>query len=1077
LQQICGIILPFNGNGIAWKGLWKSGEEYHRHDAVLHDKISYICLQDHISSASESPSAASDLWDIFALNTCLITATSGNNGNINPAGDIGVSIGASQMFTMNPDAGYAVLDVLTDGESTGAVSTYTFTDITADHEIHVIFKQGEQADQYTITATSGSNGSINPAGEVAVNKGESKIFIMNPDPGYEVKDVLVDGISVGAENFYSLTNITADHEIHVTFKERVEGELSIITCELSENSIIIGEPFQISGRITPDLSQFGVFVDVALILPGSDEIHTPVLANVSGEFTYDSGCRDIFRTGTWTVQTSWSGDEGLQSDISEEHILKVEKAESRVTLDVTSQAIRLGEEVSISGKFTPQPYCGKVLPDTRIKLNFSDPDGERREEVLNTDQWGLFKLGYYTGFDKLGDWTVRAVFTENEAYEGSESEILQVSVVETAGYAIIIQGKASSGEGIESHSKTSNFVYKTLGNRGIPDDDIMYFNYDETQTSEADNIIIAVDAVPSKVRIEEAITVWAGDKMNSDTGKPANLYIVMVDHGLSDRFSIYPDTITSADLANWLNTLQGSLTGQAATQEIVIILGFCHSGSFIEELAGDHRVIIASAAPDEFSYKGPLDEDSIRDGEYFISEFFRGVSYGKSVRESFQEAVRLTEIFTSSGTGDFGNAPYFDDSLQHPLLEDDGKEPFGSNDLSDPAGDGLLSGDIFVGVSSITANEPGDVVIEAVAGHQFLKAEDDSADLWAVVNDFDRTRTVWCEVKPPDYAMPNPADTDNSEQAEMNLEKTLYISADKSKNLFEWTDLGSEPDHPDFSTPGTYQVFFFAKDDITGNVSPLAETRVYKNRPSNRPPDPFSSVSPADASDSEETVSTTPLLDWEDAADPDGDRLSYTVVLSKGDASFDDPIYKEGLEKSVCVLLPSDGMADGSIYYWKVRATDEYGAVQETDVRAFRTDNYNNPLDGWIEGHVYDASTGKPVDTFGVVVGDETLRAASKGYYIGEKSPSKYDVMVEADGYVPNKAEVVITEEKVVTHDFDLNPDINGNHKVDLADAILALKLLTQTEPIPDVCKEADTDEDGEIGLAEVIFVLQKLTE
>ena len=55
-----------------------------------------------------------------------------------------------------------------------------------------------------ITATADEHGKIAPTGDVAVPKGESKTFTITPDSGYHIKDVLVDGKSVGAVSTYTL---------------------------------------------------------------------------------------------------------------------------------------------------------------------------------------------------------------------------------------------------------------------------------------------------------------------------------------------------------------------------------------------------------------------------------------------------------------------------------------------------------------------------------------------------------------------------------------------------------------------------------------------------------------------------------------------------------------------------------------------------------------------------------------------------------------------------------------------------------------------------------------------------------
>ena len=72
--------------------------------------------------------------------------------------------------------------------------------------------------QYTITATSGANGSINPSGVVNVTQGNNQSFIMTPNSGYQVADVLVDGVSVGAVSNYQFTNVQSNHTIEASFE-------------------------------------------------------------------------------------------------------------------------------------------------------------------------------------------------------------------------------------------------------------------------------------------------------------------------------------------------------------------------------------------------------------------------------------------------------------------------------------------------------------------------------------------------------------------------------------------------------------------------------------------------------------------------------------------------------------------------------------------------------------------------------------------------------------------------------------------------------------------------------------------
>ena len=68
-----------------------------------------------------------------------ITATAGEGGSITPAGEVSVKEGASQTFAIAAQEGYAIADVLVDGQSVGAVDSYTFKNVTANHTIAALF--------------------------------------------------------------------------------------------------------------------------------------------------------------------------------------------------------------------------------------------------------------------------------------------------------------------------------------------------------------------------------------------------------------------------------------------------------------------------------------------------------------------------------------------------------------------------------------------------------------------------------------------------------------------------------------------------------------------------------------------------------------------------------------------------------------------------------------------------------------------------------------------------------------------------------------------------------------------------
>ncbi|QNL45044.1 S-layer homology domain-containing protein [Oscillibacter hominis] len=75
--------------------------------------------------------------------TYAITASAGQGGSISPSGRVSVPSGKNQTFTIKANAGYAVSDVVVDGKSVGAVSSYTFESVTKAHSISVTFVKAD----------------------------------------------------------------------------------------------------------------------------------------------------------------------------------------------------------------------------------------------------------------------------------------------------------------------------------------------------------------------------------------------------------------------------------------------------------------------------------------------------------------------------------------------------------------------------------------------------------------------------------------------------------------------------------------------------------------------------------------------------------------------------------------------------------------------------------------------------------------------------------------------------------------------------------------------------------------------
>lgn len=90
-------------------------------------------------------------------------------------------------------------------------------DVTANVTFYAVW-ENIPVNNYTITATAGANGTISPSGEVTVAEGEDKTFTITANSGYHIKDVKVNGASVGAVATYTFNDVAANATITVEFE-------------------------------------------------------------------------------------------------------------------------------------------------------------------------------------------------------------------------------------------------------------------------------------------------------------------------------------------------------------------------------------------------------------------------------------------------------------------------------------------------------------------------------------------------------------------------------------------------------------------------------------------------------------------------------------------------------------------------------------------------------------------------------------------------------------------------------------------------------------------------------------------
>lgn len=76
----------------------------------------------------------------------------------------------------------------------------------------------EASDRNIISVTKIGNGTISPTGNSEVTYGDSITYTFTSDSGYQIKDVVVNGSSVGADSTYTFNNVITNQNLSVEFE-------------------------------------------------------------------------------------------------------------------------------------------------------------------------------------------------------------------------------------------------------------------------------------------------------------------------------------------------------------------------------------------------------------------------------------------------------------------------------------------------------------------------------------------------------------------------------------------------------------------------------------------------------------------------------------------------------------------------------------------------------------------------------------------------------------------------------------------------------------------------------------------
>ena len=309
----------------------------------------------------------------------------------------------------------------------------------------------------------------------------------------------------------------------------------------------------------------------------------------------------------------------------------------------------------------------------------------------------------------------------------------------------------------------ANRMYQVFKARGFEDDDIYYINHVNTQDFDGDGVVDGVvDQIEKTVEALQNAIEWARDQPNDGP-----LYLYLVDHGEKNgTFLVDANQIlTAAELNASLDDFEGQSGGRIS----IIIFEACYSGSFVDTLSDNDRLVFTSSAADKYSYLNNAGDVSF---SQFLSNYFM-VGY------NWEEAFDLA---TADLVG-LGN-PY---AMMAP------QKQIGSEIT--PAmvyGDFSMAG-LFPDITSYTLGKSVTADIQ-----QEFTIELDMMNIEGL--------TVWASVTPPNYQPPSVPEEYTTPT--LSLDKfTLTNESGTKKFIGTYT----------FMCNGTYEVVYYVKDN-SGNV-------------------------------------------------------------------------------------------------------------------------------------------------------------------------------------------------------------------------------------------------------------------
>ena len=149
----------------------------------------------------------------FSISLREVETVASDNAFGTIEGDGLYEVGSTATVEAVANDGYMFMGWLENGVEVSTDNPYVFC-VEDSRNLVAVFGRK----YFTVIATTGMGGTITPSGNVTVERGEDITFVMTPNQGCSVLQVIVDDEDVGSMQSYTFSDVTDDHTINVQFK-------------------------------------------------------------------------------------------------------------------------------------------------------------------------------------------------------------------------------------------------------------------------------------------------------------------------------------------------------------------------------------------------------------------------------------------------------------------------------------------------------------------------------------------------------------------------------------------------------------------------------------------------------------------------------------------------------------------------------------------------------------------------------------------------------------------------------------------------------------------------------------------